>query len=300
MQKRLLIAGGSGLIGSAIKEMAIKEGWGVTILSRSAGNNHIQWDPGKQHISLIAPMTFDAIINLSGASLANGRWTPRRKKIILDSRIQSCATIEKYLRSDQLSAQTYIGASAIGIYGDRGSETVDENSEIEEHGDWLAQITKSWEEGHNRIKQLGIRTVRLRIGMVLSQQGGALKEMIRTAPMGFLGYFGSGQQVWSWIHIDDVAGIVLHALSNKEMEGVFLATSPFAVTNKLIISELSKVYAPSRFVLPIPTFILALMLGEMHTMLMQSCSCYPKRLVASGYKFRYPKIEKAVAELVGE
>ena len=175
---------------------------------------------------------------------------------------------------------------------------IDENTDINQSGDWLAETAKAWEEGHHRIKNLGIKTIIIRIGLVLSRQGGAMKEIIQTAPFGFLGYFGDGQQKWSWIHIDDVASIFLHAVANKGMEGVYLATAPFPVSNKRITTEISKTYSPNRVVAPVPEIILSLMLGEMHTMLMQSCNCYPERLVESGYQFRFLRIEKAVEDLM--
>ncbi len=299
MKKQLLIAGGSGLIGSAIAAFARNSNWEVTLLSRSGGVGRIQWNPTNHEIALPEPMEFDAIINLAGASIAGNRWTKKRKKLILDSRLQSCATLEKYLESGLLKTQTYIGASAVGIYGHHTTEIVDEHS-VTDHDDWLAMIAQEWEKAHNKIARLGIRTIIVRIGLVLSREGGALKEIIQTAPFGFLGCFGSGSQFWSWIHIDDVAQLMLHVLSNKETEGVYLATAPFPATNQRITEEISKTYSPSRFVIPVPTFVLSLMLGEMHTMLMQSCRCYPERLIGAGFQFKYLKIEKALQDLMSK
>jgi uncharacterized protein (TIGR01777 family) len=296
MKKRLLIAGGTGLIGSAISAMANEIGWEVTVLSRSEGKGRIKWDPANQEIVINEALKFDAIINLTGASIAEERWTKRRKELILASRIHGCATIEKYLVSGQLKTEVYIGASAIGIYGNREKETVGENAKVGD--DWLAKTTQTWEKGHGSIKGLGIRTIVLRIGLVLSRDGGALKEILQTAPFGFLGYFGSGDQVWSWIHINDMARLVFHCITNQEMEGVYIATAPFPVANKRIATEISKTYSPSRLLLPIPTFILSLMLGEMHTMLMQSCKCNPERLIDSGFQFNYVKIESAIKDLM--
>jgi uncharacterized protein (TIGR01777 family) len=298
MQKRLLLAGGTGLIGTAIKKQAEEDGWEVSTLSRSAEDDAILWDPSQQYISLNEPMTFDAIINLAGASIAGGRWTASQKKIILESRLQSCSTLEKYLKDGLLKTEVYIGASAIGIYGDRGVDSVDEDSVSDSRNGWLARTTLAWEEAHDRINRLGIRTVIIRIGLVLSLEGGAMKEMIQTAPFGFLGYFGNGQQIWPWIHIDDVASIFIHAITHQKMEGVYLATSPFAVTNKRITSAIGKSYSPARLVLPVPEILLSILLGEMHLMLMQSCKCYPTKLIASGYQFRFLKIEDAVGDLM--
>ncbi len=195
MGKQLLIAGGSGLIGSAIQDLAMKQGWEVTILSRSEGVGHLVWDPAKEVISIVTPRTFDAIINLAGSSIAGGRWTDERKKDIVQSRIQASRTLEKYLQEGILSTSVYVGASAIGIYGDRGNERVDEQSPVYAKGDWMAETVVQWEEGHKRIEALGIKSIILRIGIVLSLKGGALPEMLKTGPVGVLGYFGYRRSV---------------------------------------------------------------------------------------------------------
>jgi uncharacterized protein (TIGR01777 family) len=298
MGKQLLIAGGSGLIGSAIQELATKQGWEVTVLSRSPGEGHMVWDPAKEKIFLQAPRTFDAIINLAGTSIAGGRWTDERKKDIVQSRVQASRTLEKYLQEGMLSTSVYIGASAIGIYGDRGNERVDEQSPIHAKGDWMAETVVRWEEGHKRIEALGIKTIILRIGIVLSLNGGALPEMLKTGPIGVLGYFGSGDQYWPWIHIEDLAHLMLQAASDARMSGIYLAASPSPVTNKEMATAASLHYSPHRLVVPVPVFVLTLMLGEMKQMLLQSCNGHPARLIKEGFLFRYVKIEEAMVDLI--
>lgn len=298
MNKRLLIAGGTGLIGTAIKEHALSRGWEVMILSREPGPGKMVWNPTKRTISLAGVMTFDAIINLAGASIAGGKWTNARKKEIVGSRVDATATLEKYLQQGLLKTQTYIGASAIGIYGDRGSEPLDETSPIVAEDQWMVNTVQEWEKGHTAIESLGIRTVIARIGIVLSDKGGALPEIIQTAPFGFLGYFGDGHQIWPWIHIDDLVDIMLLAIDDTKLQGTYLAVAPSPASNKEIVKAASHVYSPHRLVIPVPVFGLQLMLGEMHQMLMQSCNAHPVRLSKENFPFRYTRIEDAMDDLI--
>ncbi len=298
MKKQLLIAGGTGLIGTVIKEAALSRGWEVMILSREPGPGMMAWNPAKRTISLAEVLTFDAIINLAGASIAGSKWTTARKKEIVDSRVDAAATLEKYLKQGLLKTQTYIGASAIGIYGDRGSESLDETSPIVAEDQWMVNTVLQWENGHAAIESLGIRTVITRIGIVLSEKGGALPEIIQTAPFGFLGYFGDGHQIWPWIHIDDLVDIMLLAIDEDKMRGTYLAVAPSPASNKEIVVAASHAYSPHRLVIPVPVFGLRLMLGEMHQMLMQSCNAHPARLVKENFPFRFNKIEVAMDDLI--
>ena len=298
MKKQLLIAGGTGLIGTAIKESALSRGWEVMILSREPGPGKMMWNPAKRTISLTEVMTFDAIINLAGASIAGSKWTTTRKKEIVDSRVDAAATLEKYLQQGLLKAQTYIGASAIGIYGDRGSEPLDEISPIVAEDQWMVNTVQQWEKAHAAIESLGIRTIIPRIGIVMSEKGGALPEIIQTAPFGFLGYFGDGHQIWPWIHIDDLVDIMLLAIEDDKMQGTYLAVAPFPASNKEIVKAANDVYSPHRLVIPVPVFGLRLMLGEMHQMLIQSCNAHPARLIKENFLFKFNRIEEAMDGLI--
>lgn len=288
------------MIGSALKEEALKRGWGVEILSRKSGPGLISWDPENETISLTESRSFDAIINLAGTSIAGGRWTEKRKLDIVDSRVKACRTLEKYLQEGKLITPFYLGASAIGIYGDREDRPVDELSAIDPNGDWMVQTVVQWEKGHKRIEALGIRTVILRIGIVLSLKGGALPEMLQTAAFGVLGYFGSGRQIWPWIHIDDLIRSMVYAIEEDSMKGTYLAVAPEPVSNKEMASAASRQYSPSRLVIPVPEFVLNVMLGEMHNMLMQSCNAFPKRLLDEKFQFRHSGINVAMEELLAK
>jgi uncharacterized protein (TIGR01777 family) len=298
MKKRLLIAGGTGLIGSAIKEEAQRLGWEVVVLSRKPLPGAMLWNPAVGEISMTAPEVFDAILNLAGTSIAGGRWTDQRKKEIQDSRVKASGTIEKYLLNGLLVTQVYIGSSAIGIYGDQGAKAVDEKSPLGSDTDWMVRTGIAWEEGHARIAALGIRTVVLRIGIVMTPKGGALREMLLTAPLGVIGYFGHGRQFWPWIHMKDLTSIIFRAITMDSMSGIYMAVAPQPVTNKEISKAAAKALRPGRIVVPVPEFFLAILLGQMRMMLLQSCRGYPARLLAEGFSFNYPYIKEAMQDLL--
>ena len=298
MKRQLLIAGGTGLIGSVLQEAAIAEGWEVTILSRHEGPSHIKWNPQDGHISLSTSRKFDAIVNLAGTSIAGSRWTQERKQEIVSSRVKASQTLEGYIQKGLLETNIYVGASGIGIYGDSGNMQVDEFTSIPASDDWMINTVLQWEASHKRIAQLGIRTIILRTGIVLSSNGGALREIMRTSPFGVLGYFGNGRQIWPWIHIEDHVRIILHSINMDSMEGIYLAASPHPVSDKELTLALNKQYSPRRLVLPVPGIFLALLLGEMRSVLFQSCNAYPTRLLKEGFQFRYPTILEALQNLV--
>lgn len=300
MKRRLLIAGGTGLIGSAIKLQAEEAGWEVLRLSRSAGDSNIRWDPATHWIDITGPLAFDAIINLAGSSLADGRWTRKRMHDIRESRVQAAATLEKYLVEGLLTTPVYLGASAIGVYGDSGDKLVNEETPVGYGLHWLADTVLDWESAHERIQQIGIRTLIFRIGLVLSGEGGAFQEMLRIRWLGIIPYFGSGKQLWSWIHIKDLAASMLWSIDQESLNGICLAVAPQPVTNKALSKAIAGTLWPHRLVVPVPWYVLAMLLGKMHRMLLDSMRGYPSKLIQAGYAFRYPLIGEAVKELLGK
>ncbi len=298
MKKQLLIAGGSGLIGRALQNEATTRQWDVTLLSREPGPNRILWNPELGTIDLPSKMHYDAIINLTGASLSEGRWTDERKKEIYNSRIKSCSTLENYLFDGRLDANIYLGASAIGIYGDRGSFEVTETTPIQAN-DWFIKTVHDWEKAHQRIAALEIRTMIIRIGIVLSREGGAFREIMKASKWTLLPYFGNGRQIWSWIHIRDLAGIMFYCLDHQDLNGIFLGTAPHPVSNRKLIQTLDVQMYLNMLVLGIPRFILALILGEMHRVLFESCNAPGTKIKKAGYQFVFPTIEMAMKDLMG-
>ncbi|MEO5906114.1 MAG: TIGR01777 family oxidoreductase, partial [Saprospiraceae bacterium] len=293
---RILIAGGSGLIGTAISKEAFARGYNVTILSRNAGPGRIIWNPAEMRIELTSPMEYDAIINMTGASLSEGRWTDEKKKEIVDSRLHAADTLETYLREGKLKTKVYIGASGIGIYGNRGDEIISETSPIYPGDNWLIKLVMDWEQAHLDISKLGIRTAVIRTGIVLSREGGALYELLEKAKLGVLPYFGNGQQIWAWIHIIDLVNMMLFIIKNQSANGIYLGTSPNPVSNQKIVTTFNQYLKPKRIVAGVPRFVLSIMLGEMHHVLFESCNAIPERIMEEGYHFRYPTIQSAAED----
>lgn len=294
MKKQLLIAGGTGMIGTALQRQALANEWEVTFLSRRSEKNVITWDPEKRNIDLPGKMEFDAIVNLAGANL-NKRWTDGNKKEFYDSRINSCRTIENYLFDGRISSDVYLGASAIGIYGDRGQDIVNERTPVKKDN-WFTALVMDWEKCHKQIAALELRTIILRFGVVLSKEDGALKEILKSTPFGILPQFGNGSQVWSWIHIEDVASIILYCLEQKKMSGAYLATAPFPVSNRKLIKSFNAHLG--KLIIPVPKLMLSIMLGEMHRVVFDSCNAPPQKIMNAGYKFRYETIEEAAKALL--
>jgi uncharacterized protein (TIGR01777 family) len=299
MSKQILIAGGTGLIGSAIHRQARASGFQVTNLSRSPGPDTIVWDPVKGSIQLSSKMKFDAIINLAGSLLSERRWTEARKKEIYQSRMQSTRTLQNYLYDGRLQTGFYLGMSALGIYGDRGDALVTEETPIRNTDDWFIQTVAQWEKEHRQIADLEIRTVILRTGLVLSNQGGALKEILDKSRIGILPIFGNGKQIWSWIHIDDLALLMLYFMDQPKAVGVYLGTASNPVTNKEFIRTLNRVSKHKRPIAPVPRIALSLVLGEMHRVVYESCNAVSIRLPETGFHFKYNQIEEALAHLMG-
>ena len=298
MKKRLLIAGGSGMIGTALSHEVHHEGWEVSILSRSPGQGRVVWNPAEGLIDIKEKQSFDAIINLAGTSITEGRWTKKKKNEIYHSRIDACYTLEKYLLDGMISTSVYIGASAIGIYGDRGLSVVTEESIIDHQDDWFVKTVIDWETAHNRMNALGIRTVIPRIGIVLSKSGGALKEIVDTPGWPVLAYFGNGDQIIPWIHIKDLVRAFLFFINSPLLTGTYIASSPNPVTNKVLTETINKFISPKRIVTGVPRLIMSNILGEMHRVLFESCNASSAKIQHEGFLFSFLKIDHALNNLL--
>ena len=295
MAKRMLIAGGSGLIGTAIRKQAEEEGYEVVLLSRSRRPESIRWNPEAHTIDIQHPLFFDVIINLAGTSIASGRWTKKRKYDILKSRLDSARTLEQYLRNGTLTTYCYVGASAYGIYGNHDDAWVTEETPTPNTG-YLADVVLQWEDAHKAITDLGIRTIIARFSIVLSMDGGALKELMKTSKFGLLAYIGNGRQYWPWIHINDLCHIILRLIADEQQQGIYLLASPNPVRNHELIVAANRQYSVRRIVLPAPAFGLNLVLGEVHRPMLDSVRGKSLRLEASG--FQYPTIDDAMQDLI--
>ncbi len=296
---KVLVTGASGFVGSALVPFLSNEGHFVVRISRAApapGHSEVQWDPERGTIDLDALEGIDAAVHLAGESISAFPWTDEGKRRILSSRVKGTRLLcESFSRLDR-PPKTFVCASAVGYYGDRGNEVLREDSPP--GTGFLAQVCREWEAATEAAGRKGIRVVRLRIGMVLSPKGGALARMLGIFRAGLGGRVGSGDQYMSWIALDDLVGAIDHAIRTGSLEGPVNAVSPRPVTNREFARTLGRVLGRPA-VLPVPAFAVRLVLGEMvNELLLASARVEPDRLLLSGYAFRHPELEGALRHLL--
>ncbi len=293
----VLISGATGLIGSALVPELEANGHTVTRLSRSrSGANTVRWDPSAGTIEGDLEGT-EAVVHLAGESIAQGRWSPDKKRRILDSRVQGTSLLAERISALSTPPKVMVSISAVGYYGDRGDEILTEESTPGE--DFLARVCREWEATAEPARRAGIRVVHPRLGIVLSPQGGALGTTLPIFKLGGGGKIGSGRQWWSWVALDDVVGSIVHALTDETVEGPVNVGSPNPMTNAEYTKVLGKVLGRPT-VLPLPAPAARIMLGEVaDALLLASQRMRPAKLEATGYPFRYPRLEGALRHLLG-
>lgn len=294
---RILIAGASGLVGSALVPKLKAEGPEVTRLVRSAaGSGEIEWHPDRGSIDAAALEGFDAIINLAGDGIADGRWTEEKKRRILDSRVNGTRLLSETMASLSLKPATFINASAIGFYGNRGDELVDEESGPGEG--FLAKVCREWEAATAPAEKAGIRVVKLRFGVILTKDGGIMGSMLRPFKLGLGGKVGAGKQVISWVAMDDVVAAISFILYHQTLRGPINVVAPQPVTNEEFTKTLGRVLSRPTF-MAMPAFAARLAFGEMaDEMMLSSTRVAGKVLSDAGFKFQYPEIEGAVRAML--
>lgn len=298
--KDILITGGTGMLGTRLTELLLERGYTVKYFSRYPEKSDsvpaFHWDIDTQEADAEALKNTSAIIHLAGAGVADKRWTAARKEVILQSRTKSAALLLKLLRDNEHEVETFISASGISYYGNHNGEVKTEESPATD--DFLADVTKAWEDAADRIGEIVPRVVKVRIGVVLSNRGGALPELAKPIRFWAGAPLGSGKQPMSWIHIDDLMGIFIHALEKEEVAGVFNAVSPNPVTNKEMTHAISDVLQKPMFLPKVPGFVLTLMLGEMAEMLLGGTRISPEKIQRTGFEFTYPKLIPALNDLL--
>jgi len=295
---RILISGSTGLIGSHLVRHFVDSGDDVYRLVRpetqrvSEPDRVVEWDIRAGTINRRKLSGFDAVINLAGENLSAGPWMDERKRRILKSRTVSTSLLANALAENEQPPRVFISASAVGFYGDRGDETLTDDSAA---GDgFLADVCKQWEDAAKPAAQAGIRVVHPRFGMVLSQDGGALAKMLPTFRFGLGGRFGNGTQYMPWIAIEDVVGIVDHIIRTDSLSGAVNVVAPEPATNAEFTEVLGEVLSRPTLTI-VPAFALKLMFGDMaREMLLASQRVVPTRLTASGYVFRRPTLQQAL------
>jgi uncharacterized protein len=293
---KVLVSGSSGLIGSALCSLLATKGHPVIRLVRksSSSEGEIAWDPNKP-LSTESLSGFEAVVHLAGESIV-GRWTEEKKAAIRHSRVAGTKNLVKALAEAPHRPKVFISASAIGYYGNRGQETLREDSPVGRG--FLADVCREWEFATNPAADAGIRTVQTRFGVVLSPEGGALAKMLPPFRLGVGGKMGNGRQWWSWIDLQDVAGAIEHAIRDNSLCGAVNVVAPNPVTNAEFTSILASVLGrPAVF--PMPAFIARMALGQMaDELLLASQRVEPAKLVAAGYVFRQPNLRQSLQALL--
>lgn len=297
MPAKILVTGSSGLIGTALIPALKASGDEVVCLVRgAAGRGQIGWDPART----LAPESvsgFDTVVHLAGESIV-GRWSDSKKRGILESRVQGTSNLAKALAVAALRPRVVISASAIGYYGDRGEETLREDSTSGEG--FLPEVCREWEHAAEPAAKAGIRTVQMRFGLVLSRSGGALQKMLLPFRMGVGGNMGNGRQWWSWVDISDLVGAVLHVIKTDTVRGPVNVVAPAPVRNAEFTKTLASVLSrPAIF--PMPAFAARLVFGQMgDELLLASQRVEPAKLMASGYVFQKADLRAALLVILGK
>lgn len=300
MISTILIAGGTGLVGRKLTELLHQQGKTVRLLTRTPkGDNQYAWDPARGTIDEQALHGVDAVINLAGAGIADARWTTARKKLLIDSRVQSTRLLHQTIIKTGWKPSVYLSASAIGIYGNSGEELQTEDITIAQgpNRPFMVDCCDQWEKAVTDIAQEGIRTALFRIGIVLDKNGGALKEISNPIRFGVAAYFGTGRSWYSWIHNDDLCNLFIWAAENPAISGIYNAVSPNPVRNLEFVKTTAKAMKKWAIPVPTPTFTLQLLLGEMAAVVLNSNRVSAEKLLAANFHFQFPTLEEALTNL---
>ena len=268
----------------------------VRLLRKKFAKDSPVWDPENDVIDLADVRDIAAVVHLAGDNIAEGRWNDRKKGRIRNSRVRGTKLLAEFFAASEHKPRIIVSASAVGVYGDRGEELVDETSEP--GNGFLADVCQQWEGATASAVDAGIRVANVRFGVVLSTAGGALKKMLFPFKMGLGGVIGGGRQYMSWVSIDDVVGMIQYVIGNDSMRGPVNLVSPHAVSNHEFTKTLGRVlHRPTIF--PMPAFAARLAFGEMaNELLLSSTRAVPKKLMNSGYKFRHPELGEAFEHLL--
>ena len=302
---RIAVIGGTGFIGQAVIRALRERGDSVIVLSRDIfrakeilgdGIELVHWEAGEGHGPWEGEISrSDAVVNLCGEGIFAKRWDAAFKARIWSSRVEGTRQIVETIGRAPQRPGILINASAIGVYGSRGNEPLDENAIAGR--DFLAQMVLAWEAEAAKAEALGLRVVRLRTGVVLEKDGGALAQMLPPFKMFLGGWMGTGRQYLSWIHRDDLVGIILYALDHDNIHGPVNATAPQPTTNKEFSLTLGRaLYRP--VLVPVPAFALRLMLGEGAEAILSGQNVLPKAITDAGYQFKYPQLAGALQSIL--
>ena len=299
MQK-VLITGGTGLIGSRLSVALVSKGYQVIHLSRKenlkATFPAYKWNIDNGEVDIRALEEADYIVHLAGAGVADKPWTAKRKQLIIDSRVKSGALLQQKLKEIGKRPKAVVCASASGFYGNRVDEKLDESASKGQG--FLSDVVEKWEAANDGFKDVTDRLTQLRIGIVLSTQGGALQKMLPSYKFRIGAYFGSGQQCYSWIHIDDLVDMFTHAIEEETVNGTYNAVAPNPVTNKYLAELIGKVTGKPALLVPAPAMVLRLVLGEMSAVVLDGARLSTGKIRATGFDYTYVNVNSALRDLI--
>ncbi len=298
MKKNVLITGGSGFVGKQLTQLLIENGYSVSILSRSKREPkenifYYTWDVYKQRIEDEAVLNAHFVIHLAGANIAEKRWTKKRKDEIISSREQSAQLILATVKKHNKKLEAFVTASAIGIYGAVNGEEIC-TEETAYGDDFLGLTCQKWEASADWFSKLGIRTVKVRTGLVMGKNEGFLNKLVPIFKLGLGAPLGSGKQYLPWIHVDDLCRVYLEALKNPAMQGAYNAAINDNTTNKSFSKLLAKFYGFPLWLPDVPSFILKLFLGEMAAMVLTGRRVSSSKIEKLGFKFKYRDLKETI------
>ncbi len=304
---RIMVIGATGFIGKALCPRLLEEGYEVIALSRSKEKGEkilgtqvkvVEWDGRSGKGWLDYANGAHAVVNLAGENIGAGRWTPKRKKAILQSRLDAGRAVVEAAKSVEKKPAVIIQASAIGYYGSRGDEIVDESSPPGEG--FLVDVVKQWELSTKEVESQKIRRVIIRSSVVLGKEGGVFLRLVKPFRFFVGGHLGSGKQWFSWIHLEDEVNAILFLIKREDLKGVFNLAAPHQMTQKDFVRIMGKIMKRPSW-LPVPGFVLRTIFGEMaKETLLSGQRVRPKRLLDGGYRFLYPEAELALMEILGK
>ena len=300
--KKILLAGGTGLIGQEIIRLIDKSKYEIHVLSRSKKENsneitYHQWDTNNKTIDPEA-LEVDTIINLAGAGIADKKWSAKRKDFLIKSRVNAARTIKEHVEKMPINRRPkqYISASAIGFYGNTGDQLITEK-DLPVDDSFLSVCTQKWEEAVAELKSIIPATSIVRIGIVLSTKGGSLQKMLIPFKFGMASYFGKGTMKYSWIHIEDIARLYIHIMENN-LNGIYNGTAPKVVSNKTLIKNIKEVKGGLSIMNIVPSIALKLAMGEMADVVLTSNNISSQKIIDEGFTFNYPTIKQALENLL--
>lgn len=302
MAQNVLLTGGTGFVGKYLTDVLIEAGFSVSILSRSDREStprvtYYKWDPKKNYIDKNAVLNADYIIHLAGEGIVEKRWTKRRKRAIIESRVRPVEMIYSILEMNNKKLEGFISASGIGIYGAITSHKIcTENTPPAD--DFLGITCQKWENAADKIGSLNIRTVKIRTGIVFGKNEGFLKKMVPTFKSGFGAVLGSGKQYLPWIHIEDLCQIYLKSIEDTKLEGAYNACVTDNTTNSRFSKTMAKLYDYSIWIPKVPAFVLKILLGQMSEAILTGQRVSSEKIQKTGFEFQFTDLEKTLINCI--